>query len=75
MYEDGNALYAPLYPSLVQRKDESRGSSSRMPYLHGTFFLMRADLNWDEAGVNLARKADSEEHPTQALELQKQGGT
>ena len=66
MYEDGNALYAPYIHPWFNEKDELWFVISHAVPTWNVF-LMRADLNWDEAGVNLLSEGGFEEHPTQAL--------
>ena len=38
-----------------------------IPSSSQVFAIMRADLNWDQAGINLLAEGGFEEHPTQAL--------
>lgn len=66
MYEDGNALYAPyIHPWFNDGDCLWFVISHAVPTWN--VFLMRADLNWDQAGINLLAEGGFEEHPTQAL--------
>lgn len=66
MYEDGNALYAPYIHPWFNEDDELWFVISHAVPTWNVF-LMRADLNWDQAGINLLAEGGFEEHPTQAL--------
>lgn len=66
MYEDGNALYAPyIHPWFNDKEELWFVLSHAVPTWN--VFLMRADLKWDAAGVNLVAEGGFEEYPNQAL--------
>lgn len=66
LYEDGNALYAPyIHPWFNEGGELWFVLSHAVPTWN--VFLMRADLGWDEAGVNLLSEGGFEEHAAQAL--------
>lgn len=59
-------LYAHyIHPGSTEKDELWSSISHAVPTWN--VFLMRADLNWDEAGVNLLSEGGFEEHPTQAL--------
>lgn len=66
LYEDGNGLYGPyIHPWFNEDNELWFVLSHAIPTWN--VFLMRAELGWDEAGVNLLSEGGFEEHPTQAL--------
>ena len=67
MYEDGNALYGPyIHPWFTDGKDLWFVLSHAVPTWN--IFLMHADLEWDDNGVNIVSEGGFEEYTSNAIQ-------